>query len=742
MIELRDYQRDLLERACDALASSAARIMLQLPTGGGKTRIAGMLLSGWLNGGRKAIWLTHRKELAAQTEGMLQEAEVTATANIQWPPGAKAPAIPNGVVILMAQTVSRRTASAEVWDGYDSRDLMIIDEAHHAAAPGWARAINQWPGPVLGMTATPWRLSYREGFDHLFESLLSGPQVADLQSDGWLCNARVLSPREEERIQGGQVDDTGEYSEPGIEEANRGRDVWTAGALRFWQKHGEDRQTVVYAVSVTHAKNLYDVFNDAGVPTGKLLAETPGLERAELIYRFQKGDLKALINVAVATEGFDLPDAACVLMTRPTMSLALYLQMAGRGLRPKQDSGDCVVLDLAGNSLRHGLPEEGREWSLRARGEQPFGDAPLIRCERCEVLSSAASHQCGNCGEAFGETCGRCGAWRAWKRWGEKTMCGQNHELVCDLCHYDAHVLAKLPVTPELEELAKMVDDDEISPYRDPFLKDFLEKERRRVVSGAEERKDELRCFIGVRESELADDNELDKLFENHLATLPTAERPQTRPQERRLFNEWEGGLKQELAEWRKELATLESQSIDGQLIFNNARDQLMRLLEAEAREADLLPQSRTQQRTHEAPVEDYSSQPAPHSRPTLDEGGWHPLSDVTYSKGSRAPTEMRFPDGSSVSVKAWCHLMVETTRWLTNRSLLESSHCPISVSSKRYLVSTVPTHPTGKPMRTPRKVNSLYVEVHYQAKQCVENARTIIKRVDQDPAQFKVRLS
>ena len=369
-----------------------------------------------------------------------------------------------------------------------------------------------------------------------------------------MCNARVLSPREEERIQGGQVDDTGEYSEPGIEEANRGRDVWTAGTLRFWQKHGEDRQTVVYAVSVTHAKNLYDVFNDAGVPTEKLLAETPGRQRAELIYRFQKGDLKALINVAVATEGFDLPEAACVLMTRPTMSLALYLQMAGRGLRPKQDSGDCVVLDLVGNSLRHGLPEEGREWSLRARGEQPFGDAPLIRCERCEVLSPAASHQCGNCGEAFGETCGRCGAWRAWKRWGEKTMCGQDHELVCNLCHYDAHVLAKLPVTPELEELAKMMDDDELSPYRDPFLKDFLEKERRRVVSGAEERKDELRCFIGVRGSELADDNELDKLFENHLATLPTAGRPQTRPQERRLFNEWEGGLEQELAEWRKEL--------------------------------------------------------------------------------------------------------------------------------------------------------------------------------------------
>ena len=153
---------------------------------------------------RKAVWLTHRRELAAQTEGMLQEDHVSATKDIQWTPGTKAPSIPNGVVVLMAQTVSRRTANAEVWDSYNGHDLMVIDEAHHATAEGWARAMKQWPGPALGMTATPWRLSQKEGFDHLFEKLTCGPQVAELQSDGWLCNARVLSPPEGELIQGGQ----------------------------------------------------------------------------------------------------------------------------------------------------------------------------------------------------------------------------------------------------------------------------------------------------------------------------------------------------------------------------------------------------------------------------------------------------------------------------------------------------------------------------------------------------------
>ena len=220
MIELRDYQLDLMARVGDVLADAGARIMMQLPTGGGKTHIAGELLSSWLKDGRKAVWLTHRKELAAQTEAMLREANVPATANIRWTPSTNAPMIANGAVILMAQTVSRRNSKTTVWGDYNDSDLMIIDEAHHATARGWARAMKQWPGPIIGMTATPWRLSEKEGFDHLFDGLHCGPQVAALQSDRWLCPASVVLPTEQERVQGGLIDYTGDYSESGIELAN------------------------------------------------------------------------------------------------------------------------------------------------------------------------------------------------------------------------------------------------------------------------------------------------------------------------------------------------------------------------------------------------------------------------------------------------------------------------------------------------------------------------------------------
>ena len=201
----------------------------------------------------------------------------------------------------------------------------------------------------------------------------------------------MLIPPPEQRILGGEVDLSGEYTEGGIERANRERrEVMTARTLLFWQKHAGERQTIVYAVSVDHANNLAAVFRKAGISAAVMLGDTPPTERAKLIAEFKDETLKVLVNVAVATEGFDLPAARCVVLARPAKSLALYLQMVGRGLRPKEEGGDCVLLDLAANALTHGPPEENRAWSLAHRGEQTQGQAPVSLCEHCETVSSAA----------------------------------------------------------------------------------------------------------------------------------------------------------------------------------------------------------------------------------------------------------------------------------------------------------------------------------------------------------------
>ena len=736
MTTLRDYQQDLLDRVRNTLASAQnTRVMLQLPTGGGKTRIAGELLAAWPHNGRKAVWLTHRKELAAQTEGMLLETGVTATANMQWKPRTDAPTLINGVVILMAQTVSLRSRRKSVWDGYNHTDLLIIDEAHHATARGWARAINQWPGPVLGMTATPWRLSEREGFHHLFSDLHCGPQVAALQSDKWLCRSQVLSPPGEDRIQGGQVDTNGDFSESGIELANEDRDIWTAGALRFWKKHGENRQTVIYAVSVRHAQNLANMFNVAGIPAGLLLGDTPTEERARLIDHFQNRKIRALVNVAVATEGFDLPDAACVVLTRPTMSLSLYLQMVGRGLRPKHGDGDCVVLDLAGNSLRHGLPEEDREWSLRPRGQQPSGEAPLVRCPKCEGMSPASTHHCKHCGMSFGEPCDRCGAWRAWERWSGKNVCGYSHDLVCDLCHYDAHIQAQLPVTPEMEELAMFRDGDELAPNRDPFLKNLLEEERRRVVGGTEERKIELRLLIPKRESEPDDDSKRTELFDSYLKSLPLTERPSTFPQKAEMYIEWKKDREQELAEWKEELAKLEAQPVDMQLVYNKARERLMGLFEAEAGTAGLYP-----------PIEQ------PSNTVSIDFGEGLPfyqlLPKFIELWGRRRPPVdpwcLQDPKGEQIAVNSWSSLLRETAEWLVREGLLHADSCPVTLgkATNRHVVHVSTEHVDGRGFQGPNKLtNGLYLENHWDPLDIARKVQQLVEKFGQDPREFRVWL-
>ena len=472
MVELHPYQRDLLQQAERALAPPKARVMLQLPTGGGKTRIAAALLAGWVRSGCKAAWLTHRRELSAQTRDALNDNGVWAANTLVWGIDDPAPSATEGVVIEMVQTVSRRNNYRSVWDEYGPKDLLVIDEAHHAPARGWERTIRQWPGPAIGLTATPWRIEKNLGFDHLFNHLILGPQISYLQSKGYLAEAKLLIPDSDGIIIGGRLNSKGEYIEREIELANQGHPgVMTAGALEFWQRHAQGRQTIIYAVSVRHAENLAAVFNNAGVRAGVILGATnqKGPERDRNIRQFSDGDLKVLVNVDVATEGFDLPDASCVVLARPTMSLALYLQMVGRGLRPKRDGGNCLILDLAGNVKRHGFPDDEREWSLEPRGQQGYGEPPpVVRCPDCEGVSPAASHSCQFCEYSFGKSCQRCGQWRAWERWSAEADCGSVHDLVCDSCHLDAHRMAKLPV---FGKLRKVMEEELIESQTkfDPF---------------------------------------------------------------------------------------------------------------------------------------------------------------------------------------------------------------------------------------------------------------------------------
>ena len=737
MAELRDYQRKLLEQAVASLQPPDAQVMLQLPTGGGKTHIAGALLRRWLHNGRKAAWLTHRAELADQTCGMLNDAGVSAISLKTWQSGDDAPSVPNGVVILMAQTAGRRTNRMQIWGKYGRGDLLVIDEAHHATADGWERAIEQWPGRVVGLTATPWRLSEKEGLDHLFSYLHCGPQVSELQADGWLCPARVLVPNPEEIIRGGTINAIGDYSESGIEQANRDRpDIMTAGALRFWQFHAAERQTVVYAISQDHARNLTAVFNDAGVPAAVLLSDTLPQDRDAAVKSFRDGTLRVLVNVAVATEGFDLPDASCVVITRPTMSLALYLQMVGRGLRPKANGGNCLILDLAGNAELHGLPEDERQWLLEPRGSHPSGDAPVIRCENCDAISPAASHICVYCQSQFGKDCARCGQWRAAERWSYETHCGSLHELVCNLCHHDAHIQAQLPLTDELRRLTGMEPDLETA------LRNLLEEERRRAGGADEERKGELLSLIFNRESELVDDDVLDAAFKQHLSTMPPEEQPRRNwPRMVQLYNGWKDARSQELTDWKAELDKLETKVTNGRLIYNNAKERVLQSLESMAQEAGLLPRRVVPVQRSVAEI------PSPVPKAMSDWRSFVQLCEwgnTDPAGGSIVkPSCFRDPNGNEMFVRSWANLFSQIAEWLIREGFLTNSHCPFSMGrSSKYLIHTEQIHASGRVFDSPRRLsNGLYIECNYSGKSIARLSGQLLTEFGQDPAQFHVLL-
>ena len=371
-------------------------------------------------------------------------------------------------------------------------------------------------------------------------------------------------------------------------------------------------------------------------------------------------------------------------------------------------------------------------------------------------------------------------------------MCGLDHELVCDLCHYDAHIEARLPVTEELKELSKLADDDDLSPYRDPFLKNLLEEERRLAGGGAEERKDELRRSIGRRESALEDDDGMWQRFERHIDSLTYEERPASERQKSLMYGKWEEEYKTELNGWKEELDDLEDQHIDGRLVFSNATDRLLRLLEAEAIEGGLLPGKRTQDgitdkpsdvtkhviseegglaeaevvvdaeyttanETPQVPVKEApnSSSPASgHGSDLANEWMTFVQLDELFKKEPHKgallkPCRLQVPSLKTIFVDTWVELLAETAEWLIRRRLLtRDSGTAFTVRSvrratTRYLIHTEPTHPSGANFSAGRQLsNGLHVECnHGGAAGTPKVCMRLVEAFGQDSTQFRVQL-
>jgi DNA repair protein RadD len=390
--DLRDYQITAIQQI-----DATNRAIYVLPTGAGKTVIFCKLIEALAAKGHRVLIITHRVEILDQTSYKLQTLGIDhgiikagRVADASQP-----------IQLASIQTVARRVGDGRL--ECPKADVVIVDECHHAKAKTWRAVLDANPDARrYGFTATPCR-GDGGGLGGLFDELIIGPQVAELQKTGHLTPVKYFAPANPNLK--GVTTRNGDYAvNEWAERMNRAHPV--GDVVTQWHRLAERRRTIVFAVDVGHSVHIRDEFVAAGVKCEHLDGTTDKDERKGILDRLASGETEVVTNCMVLTEGFDCPPVGCIVLARPTKQLGLYRQMAGRGLRPAEGKSSLILIDHSGAVHRHGLLEDGITWTLdvdakasnethRARAK---GDLdPFVDCSKCGSVRERGT-KCPSCG--------------------------------------------------------------------------------------------------------------------------------------------------------------------------------------------------------------------------------------------------------------------------------------------------------------------------------------------------------
>ena len=386
---MRDYQEAAIKSLRSKLAEGKKRIVLQIPTGGGKTAVAGSIIRSALGKDRRAIFTVPALSLITQTIESFRRDGIKNIGVMQGNHELTDKDQP--VQICSVQTLARRFIP--------KADLVMIDECHVVYDlykrwfddPEWADV------PIIGLSATPWT----KGLGKLYQSLVIGETTQGLIDKGYLAPFRAFAPSHVDLSSVKTI--AGDYDLEGLDRAMNTAKL-TADIVETWLERGEYRPTLCFAVNRAHAQNLCDAFNRAGIPAAYVDGETPLDERDELAQDFRAGKYKVICNVGVMTTGVDLPFVACLIIARPTKSEMLWCQIVGRGLRPSPGKTDCIILDHSDTTQRLGFVTDIIHYELndgkkRAGGTQKDHDDPKPKeCPKCTYLRPQRMKICPNCG--------------------------------------------------------------------------------------------------------------------------------------------------------------------------------------------------------------------------------------------------------------------------------------------------------------------------------------------------------
>ena len=364
-IKLFDYQEDMKERIEKALHLHRS-VMAQMPTGTGKTYLLTAVIDSFVNGNpMEKVWIVaHRRELVSQIDETVRKFHSYFASNTS--------SLLSSVKAMSIQWLMRHYDEIEEEPG-----MIVIDEAHHALAKTYKEMWERFPkAKFLGLTATPCRLNGK-GFTDLFDVLVQSWSVPEFISKGRLATYDFVSIKSDgvtqrliDSLQKRGAD--GDYQNKEMDMLlNKKPSI--ERLYRSLEEYGKDRKGIVYAINISHAQKITKLYQENGVKAIAIDSKTPATERQQDIEAFKKGDIQVLVNVDIFSEGFDCPDVEFVQLARPTLSLAKYLQMVGRGLRVAKGKKNCVIIDNVGLYRVFGLPSQVWNWSAMFEGKLKVG---------------------------------------------------------------------------------------------------------------------------------------------------------------------------------------------------------------------------------------------------------------------------------------------------------------------------------------------------------------------------------
>lgn len=395
---LRNYQEKLVAGIRDAWTRSRS-VLAWMPTGAGKTEISVYLAQAEAAKGGCTLFVVDRKTLAGQARMRYSAKYGLLTGLLRGEDTFVRGYEP--ALIATVQTLQARWEQPEVMTALSRITLVVIDEAHIRFGHH-EQIIRHLPNArVLGLTATP----LRDGLGLMFGAMVRGPSYTDLLSMGYLVRPRYFIPHVQDIADGLKsvgVAATGDYVVSQLSELMRRKTI-VGDVVETWRDKANNRPTIVFCADIAHSRATCDGFLQAGIAAEHIDLHTDEIEREEMFKRFRNGETRVLCSIVVLAVGFDEPVASCAILARPTLSLTMHIQQVGRVLRACEGKPDALILDHAGNVLRHGRVEEFSPPELssidkRTDKKAKIHVSDLFPCPACRAVMSPGQRVCGECG--------------------------------------------------------------------------------------------------------------------------------------------------------------------------------------------------------------------------------------------------------------------------------------------------------------------------------------------------------